>query len=183
VVLRLLKRGVGAEEAYTLLMPWFWWDHLKACKHLSDFASFTADDNELLVRAQQGDTRGNFLFEALAGIVLLGTPHLRTNNKAKWPNALGILGARTESPPKALMDVGALQPLVEISSAFEDLPRSFGILSAYELRKSRVKRSGGILPSTEKLIVCSLHRVVLALTMGIDNRLVTSQDWSTRRRR
>jgi hypothetical protein len=107
------------------------------------------------VRAQQGDTRGNLLFNALAGVVLLGTPHFSLANKHKWQDALRILATREQLPPKALTNVNALTPLLQVSSDFEDLALSACILSAFESKKSKVKRSGNILLKDKFIVYIS----------------------------
>jgi hypothetical protein len=105
------------------------------------------------VRAQQSDTRGNLLFSALAGVVLLGTPHFKLANQPKWQDALGILATGEQLPPEALTNMNALKLLEQVSSDFEDLAPSACILSAFESKESKVKRSRGILGS-KKFIVC-----------------------------
>ncbi|KAF2737093.1 hypothetical protein EJ04DRAFT_136026 [Polyplosphaeria fusca] len=88
----------------------------------------------LLVLAHWKDSSKG-LIDALAGIVFLGTPHLRADNLPKWSNVLGILHTRMKSPSDALMNAGAAQPLVVLSSEFEDLTLQVDVLSTTELKE------------------------------------------------
>lgn len=80
------------------------------------------------------------MFDSLAGIVFLGSPHLRDSNKSEWAKVPAILELRMLPLPEDLADVSKLQRLAQWSRDFEHLNLSVPILSTREARKSRKKK-------------------------------------------
>jgi len=100
-----------------------------------------ADSTQLLVyaRTRKGEAP-KILLDSLAGIVFLGTPHLRERNRLAWGNAVAILELRTPTPAEALSNDDELRQLFRWSQDFENLRLVVSILSTTERRKSKKKR-------------------------------------------
>ncbi|KAI4935510.1 uncharacterized protein J4E92_002801 [Alternaria infectoria] len=102
--------------------------------------SWDSRQRPLLVHAHRKGEAAELLIENLAGIVFLGTPHLRESNKPEWEKAAAILELRMLSPPKALSDENELRQLFHWSQDFEDLGLKARILSTTERKESKKKR-------------------------------------------
>jgi len=81
------------------------------------------------------------LFDALAGIVFLGTPHLRESNKSEWNNVPAILELHTPSPCEDLRTEYQLRRLATWSQEFENLNLLTPVLSTQEGKKSKKKKT------------------------------------------
>jgi hypothetical protein len=90
---------------------------------------------------------------ALAGVILLGTPHLTEENNTKWQNAGMAMPALTKK--KRSLSSGDIASLANSSAEFERAAVKVPILSVHETKKTRVKT--GLITSRKTLVRSNSH--------------------------
>lgn len=109
---------------------------------------------QALRRAYQRPSTFRHLLQALAGVILLGTPHSTSENVNDWENTVLLQQARLISKKKGEIEKEGIDNFTDFSLDFERARLPTPILSVHEILPTKVKTSR---LSTKKILV-SNHR-------------------------
>ena len=91
------------------------------------------------------------LLQALAAVVLFGTPH--SLDQEQWLQHANVLYTGKESPRKPPMSSEEASVLAAHSLHFSEAALAIPVISLYETRKTKVRKPG-IFNQTQKVLVC-----------------------------
>jgi hypothetical protein len=112
------------------------------------------------------------LWRTIAGAIFLGTPHSQSNDPSSWQTASAILRLHSGSKnTKILMTPEVAKRLLKICLSFEQAFDLIPVLSAYELRETKV---GGFLSA--KTIVGKKFRIGITSHVLIEVSQLVDQD-------
>ena len=107
--------------------------------------------SEALCRAYQQQYNFRHFLQALAGVLLIGTPHSTTEHVENWPSTALLLQTGLLSKKKKSLDPGDVEKFSKFSLQFEQANVRAPILSIFEKHPSKIKTS--VMSSVKKVFV------------------------------